>query len=317
MIDLNFLYMLIGFSLASWAVVSNDSIQTLGTFLASNQKIKWYWLFIAVASVMIITLSIGWYINNGDMAFGRLSKIPTPGTFTIWHALAPLVLLLLTRYGLPVSTTFLVLSVFATEVVLTQMVIKSMLGYGIAFISAFIIWYIISKFLDEHIPITDEKQRNFWRISQWLSTLFLWSQWLMHDMANIVVYLPRKLTLIELVSALSVLTLFLGIIFFQRGGKIQNIVLSKTGTRFIRSATIIDIVFALLLWFFKSLNGIPMSTTWVFVGLLAGRELAIHHLHRKDSQKRIIFPMLFQDFLKIMAGLAISVALALIVSYTT
>ena len=313
MITLSTIYMLIGFLFAAWSVTANDSIQTLGTFLSSNSSIKWQWLFLASAGVMIVTLSLGWYINGGDIAFGRLDRIPYIGDFTIWHSLAPVTLLLLTKYGLPVSTTFLVLSVFASEVVLTSMIVKSAFGYAIAFIAAFIIWKVISYFLDEHTSV-NEKNRKFWRIAQWFATMFLWSQWLMHDMANIAVYLPRTLSILDLIGALTVLTIFLGIIFWKRGGKIQDIVLSKTGTRFIRSATIIDVVFALLLWFFKELNDIPMSTTWVFIGLLAGRELAIYYQHKTKKQKGIIFPMLIKDFLKVVAGLTVSVMLALAVA---
>ena len=58
-------------------------------------------------------------------------------------------------------------------------------------------------------------------------------------------------------------------IFWERGGKIQKIVYSKTGTRYTRSATIIDFVYAIILLYFKQYNDIPMSTTWVFVGLYA------------------------------------------------
>ena len=67
----------------------------------------------------------------------------------------------------------------------------------------------------------------------------------------------------------------LGYIFYTHGGKIQSVVLNKQGTRYVRSATIINVVYIGVLYFFKELNNLPMSTTWVFVGLLAGRELAI------------------------------------------
>ena len=32
------MYGIIGFGLAGWSVIGNDSIQTLGTFIASKQK---------------------------------------------------------------------------------------------------------------------------------------------------------------------------------------------------------------------------------------------------------------------------------------
>ena len=36
--DLLFVYTIVGFLLASYSVVANDSVQTLGTFIASNSE---------------------------------------------------------------------------------------------------------------------------------------------------------------------------------------------------------------------------------------------------------------------------------------
>ena len=107
----------------------------------------------------------------------------------------------------------------------------------------------------------------------------------------------------------------LGRLFYTQGGKIQDIVLSKSGTKFVRSATIIDFVYALILWYFKMYNDIPMSTTWVFVGLLCGRELAIYRRFNEGNKIKEIFPMLVKDFLKMLFGLALSIILVLFVVY--
>ena len=41
--DLTLIYTVIGFALAGYSVIANDSIQTLGTFIASKKKwFKWY-----------------------------------------------------------------------------------------------------------------------------------------------------------------------------------------------------------------------------------------------------------------------------------
>ena len=69
----------------------------------------------------------------------------------------------------------------------------------------------------------------------------------------------------------------LAIIFYSKGGAIQKIVKAKTNTTDVRSATIIDFVYGLVLLFFKEFSNVPMSTTWVFLGLLAGREIAIRY----------------------------------------
>ena len=75
--DLTLIYTIIGFSLAGYSVVANDSVQTLGTFIASNQRFKWYWLATAASAVLAFTLIYGWNINDGDITFGRLNKLST------------------------------------------------------------------------------------------------------------------------------------------------------------------------------------------------------------------------------------------------
>lgn len=82
-----------------------------------------------------------------------------------------------------------------------------------------------------------------------------------------------------------------------------------------RSATIIDLVYAFLLIYFKEINDLPMSTTWVFVGLLTGRELAIATAHRKTYHFKYVFPIIGKDFAKMMFGLLISIAIVLAIHY--
>lgn len=309
--DFSSVYMVVGFILAAWSVVANDSIQTLGTFLSSNKDIAWWKLWLAASSVLIITLGGGWYLSGGDLAFGRLTEIPWPeGSFNIWHVIAPASLLVLTRFGIPVSTTFLVLSVFASTAVIEDMILKSMLGYGIAAVTAFGLWFLLSKIINEHNHMATDREKEIWRWLLWLSSGFLFSVWLTHDAANIVVYLPRTLNVYMVVSSLGLIISFLGYIFYTNGGKIQDIVLSKTGTRYVRSATIINFAFASVLFFFKEINEIPMSTTFVFCGILMGRELAIAYQHKTKQQQATVFPMLIKDFLKIMFGMIISICIA-------
>lgn len=315
MIELSIIYAGIGFLLAAYSVIGNDSVQTLGTFIASNSRIfKWYWLWLAASFVLVLTICYGWYANDGDISYGRLDEIPYE-KIQWYHAAAPGILVVLTRYGIPVSTTFLVLSVFASTVVLEQMLVKSIVGYGLAAVASYILWIILSRFINEKFNKVRKEHRTYWRIAQWCATGFLWFSWLSHDMANIAVFLPREITPILLIIVLCVLVFGLAIIFKMEGGRIQKVVTEKTGSRFIRSATIIDLVYALLLYFFKELNNIPMSTTWVFVGLLTGRELAIATANRGTYHFKYVFPIIGKDFLKMIVGLSVSVALVLAVHY--
>ena len=299
---------LVGFLLAAYAVIANDSAQTLGTFIASNKDAAWWKPWLYMASIMVATLGYAWC--TGDIAYNRLDSIPLPETFKWYHGLAPVLLLGLTRFGVPVSTTLLTLSVFSSSFVLEKIIVKSAVGYGLAAIVAYILWTVLSRFLNEREPIKED-HKKFWRVSQWLATGFLWHQWLSHDIANVAVYLPRgnDLSTGMFLGFMFILVAGLAQLFYTKGGKIQEIVSSKSGTRFTRSATIIDFVYAIILWFFKEYNNLPMSTTWVFVGLLCGRELAVYRSFANKDGIKEIFPMLISDFLKMMVGLALSVVL--------
>ena len=136
----------------------------------------------------------------------------------------------------------------------------------------------------------------------------------MHDVANIAVYLPRELSVVQLFLVIIYFTILLFYIFKIHGGKIQKVVLDKTGTRYARSATIINIIYALVLYYFKELNDLPMSTTWVFVGLLCGRELAIASMN-KDYKFKYVFPLIGKDFIKMIFGLSVSVGMVLAIHY--
>ena len=313
--ELTLLYTIVGFGLAGWSVIANDSIQTLGTFIASKSKwFKWYTLAGSASFMMIIVITYGWWAYDGDISFGRLTRIPYQ-EIQWYHAVAPGILLLLTKIGIPVSTTFLVLSAFASTVVLEKMLLKSVVGYGLAAIVAYVCWIGISKFINEKFDeITTGWKISFWRNSVWVSSAYLWAAWLSHDVANIAVYLPRQLDVTLLLIVVTYFTILLFYIFYIQGGAIQKVVLDKTGTRYARSATIINTIYAAVLYYFKELNDLPMSTTWVFVGLLCGRELAISTMN-KEYKFKYVFPLIGKDFIKMVFGLSISVGIVLAIHY--
>ena len=307
------LWMGIGFLFAAYSVIANDSVQTLGTWIASNnERFNWKVMWAAASVVLLWALWYGWYMYGGDISYGRLNRIPFQ-EIQWYHACAPGLLLVLTRVGVPVSTSFLVLSAFASTFVLEKMLVKSMMGYAVAAVAAYAIWIGVTKILDENKPVKEE-HKKYWRIGQWFTTGFLWWTWLSHDMANIAVFLPREIPVDLMIGISIVFVAGLWYMFREGGGKIQNIVLEKHNTRYVRSATIIDGVYWLILFFFKELNDIPMSTTWVFVGLLCGRELAMATVTGKHKFKTV-FPLITRDFIKMMIGLGASVGVVLTIHY--
>lgn len=302
-------FMVLGFALAAYSVVSNDSIQTLGTFLAANARRPWWHLWMFSSSILVAVLWYSWLVNNGDPSYGRLTKFPEPAGGVSWlHMMAPLVLLILTRFGIPVSTTFLVLSVFAPGNI-ESMLLKSVSGYLVAFVAAFIVYILIRKTVRYLMDTSDEEAPGYWYAIQWASTAFLWSQWLIQDLANIFVFLPRELSIGWITFGTLLLVLMQGVIFYQAGGRIQQIVTSKSNVSDVRSASIINFIYGLILLVFKEWSNMPMSTTWVFLGLLAGREIAIA-LQIEGRTVRQAARLVGLDAAKAGMGLLVSVLLA-------
>ena len=268
------------------------------------------WLIWAFTSaVLVITISMGWLVNDGDMSFGRLERIPYPETFTLIHVLPPIILLFLTRYGIPVSTTFLILSIFsASDLNVIGMILsKSLIGYVLAAIVSILIYSVIARPVERYFYYTANKKISKWWIAaKWMSTAFLWSQWLMQDAANLFVYLPRKASFTQLALVIIAFSAFMWIVAYKRGGEVQKIVKMKTNVQDPRSATIIDLIYAFLLLYFIQLNNVPMSTTWVFIGLLAGREIALYHRLRFESPKKM-YKHILKDLSKAAIGLIVSI----------
>jgi hypothetical protein len=412
------IYMVIGFLLAAYSIVGNDSIQTLGTFLYSNSHRKWWILWLYSSSIMVGVILFGYFSYDGDPSYNRLNKVydksvpiveaqaaislakdamgsepeqprvlaelaaleaqltatktvfvedpnglqpelealaialdpilaeleqdsvPNPqkvalknviaelnsvfeqmeergdvSNFINWtHLLPPLALLFLTRFGFPVSTSFLVLVTFQPAV-LSSMLTKSLLGYLVAFIAALVVYFAVMRALESRWRKEGEGTiKPHWVIFQWSSTAFLWSMWLIQDMANIFVYLPRYPELPWLLFAIAWMVGVQAIIYYSKGGKIQRVVTSKTNTHDIRSATIVDLIYGIVLFIFKVQSNVPMSTTWVFLGLLAGRELAFAISASEEKNISKAFKLAWKDVVKAGFGLGVSVAIAFLIN---
>lgn len=307
------IFSFIAFLLAAYSVMANDAVQTLGTFIRSNRRIlNWYQMFFFASGIMIFTIWNSWYFNDGDISYSRLDKIPFHDPTSWLIIVPPLVLVILTRLGIPISTTFIILSSFASSLVFNKMLVKSFLGYGLAAVVSFVAWLIISKYFHEDkYPMSREVKKN-WRIFQFITTAFLWYSWLSHDVANIAVYLPRSMDIFSMIIVTFAFTIFLFFMFYEKGGKIQKVVKNKTGTKNVRAATLIDLVYVLILIYFKQYNNIPMSTTWVFIGLLTGRELSISLMNSGKVGFRAALPVVLMDLGKVLFGLVTGVTMLLL-----
>lgn len=307
--DVNMIWMVLAFLLAGYSIVGNDSIQTLGTFLSSNSHRPWWVLWFYAGSIMTAVLLYGFFVV-GDVSYERLDRFPWPeGGITWIYVIPPLVLLILTRMSVPVSTTFLILSVF-TFANVPAMIEKSALGYVVAGVVGFLVFRFVANRATKYFVRTqNDPIPTYWVVLQWMSTGFLWSQWIIQDIANIFVFFPRDMNITTFLFGLVALLALQGWLFKQAGGPIQRIVRSKTGVTDVRSATIIDFIYGVILFAFKEVSNIPMSTTWVFLGLLAGREIGLS-LYLSKPDMRTAMRTVRIDASKALVGLVISVALA-------
>ena len=304
--------MWVGFLFAAYAAVANDSIQTLGTFIASNQEKKWWVLWLFIGGIFLFTVGYSWFNYGGDVSHGRLMAKGfdvAPTEFHFLQIAAPVILLILTRLRMPVSTTFILLTSFAAApAAIGKVLAKSMSGYILAFFLGFIVFITIAKLAKKYFV---GEAKFGWTIAQWITSGTLWSVWLMQDAANIAVYLPRSMAFSEFLGFAMVVFFGLGLLLYYKGGRIQKIVTEKSVITDVRFATIVDFIYCIILFYFKLYSKVPMSTTWVFIGLLAGREVAMAIRNTGDNSLLTSFRLMMKDFSFAMIGLIISIAIAI------
>jgi hypothetical protein len=219
--------------------------------------------------------------------------------------------LLLTRWGAPVSTSFLVLTAFAPAN-LPSLLCQSLLGYGVALLVGALVYGALAWLLER--PGDDPPgaaPHPGWLPLQWLAGGWLWGQWLIQDLANVYVYLPRQLAAPQMGLSLAALCGAVCLLLASGGGPIQQRLTSKSHVDAPRAATLIATLYALILTGFSAVSRGPLSTTWVFLGLLAGREMALQ-LSLRERSVAAVAGVLGGDIARAALGLAVSVAVALV-----
>lgn len=316
------LAMWLAFLLAGYSAIANDSIQTIGTFISSNGHQKWYWLWLFMGSILVITLTYSFVINDGDVSYQRLNTPGldvAPASFEFLQVAAPIILLILTRLRMPVSTSILLLSAFSTKSSsIGSILMKSFTGYILAFFVAIIVWVLITRWLEKKVK--NKAAGKWWTPFQWITSGTLWAVWIMQDVSNIAVVLPRQLELWEFIIMAGYLFAGLGVLFYLKGDKIQGIVNEKADVTDVRAATIVDIVYTALLFYLKVISTIPISTTWVFLGLLGGREIAINMMKTNPARRvkgiQKALGLVKKDAIYAGIGLLVSIILALSINET-
>lgn len=304
----------IGLTLAMFSTMTNDSVQTLGTFISSNSKTPWWKMWVYISTLFIATLIIAWFINYNRLDFNRLKTIPYQYEVKLITFIPPILLIILTYYKIPVSSTFLILSAFASQKAIGAVLIKTLSGYIVGFILSYILWSLLITMFKKPILVDEsDKKLKKWRFIQWMSTGILWISWLTNNTSNVAVYVPRAFSIYSLVLFIILGITMIGFTFYNKGGPIQEIVTEKNDMANLRSTSLVNLCFAFIILILGKISTVPMATTWVFIGLLAGRELCIARLESDGTltiQERYkkARKFIFKDL--ILAGLGIGVSLS-------
>ena len=214
-----------GFVMASYSAIANDSIQTLGTFIASNQgNSPWWAQWLWIGTIFLGTTIYSYAAYDGDISYERLKSKgydTDPTSFNYLQCAAPVILLIFTRLRVPVSTSFMLLTSFVTKSgSLQKSINKSVIGYGISFLLAAVVYISMSKFVSDYCDRTRGALPSYWKAVQWTTTGILWSVWLQQDMSNLAIFLPRSLNIVEMISVCVIIFFGLGIMLYQGGEKI-------------------------------------------------------------------------------------------------
>ena len=305
------------YAITTVAITSNDFPQVFATYLESSRW-SWWLQWLLFSGVLWLVHAQDWFVHS-TIHFGKLDRIPEVSVFTWVQILTPFWVILATRFKFPLSTSFAVLTTFSfslsqgTEVV-EGMIMKSLNGYWVAYLAACLVWLLViggSRWsLFQRVAqwrlFCWLHYRPFWVLAQTVTTALLWSAWLKHDTANAAVFLPRELSTPVFIVAVGIYTICLGIILYRRGGEMQDAVREHSPIEGPASATLIDLVYFLILMGFSS--GLPMSTTFVFFGLIGGRHMMLTASRSESTKVALLLALKY--FVKALLAMCIALALA-------
>lgn len=306
----------VGMALCMFSTIANDSIQTIGTFLSSNRGVPWWKLWLYISILFVITALCSWFMYAGRLDFGQLKSIPYTQKHTLLHFLAPATLILLTYNKIPCSSTFLLMSIFASQRTIGSMLTKTILGYIMGITTSFLLWEYLVKVYGKNLFLFEENG-NFWRNVQWASSGLLFISWLTSGISNLVIFLPRVFNVYNLVLLLMLGLTMLAFTIYNRGGPIEEIVSHKSGMDNLKITSITNILYAVILLGVIHSSKVPMSTSWVFIGILAGQEMAFialkggKKLTLKEKYKAAS-KSLIRDFVLASLGILMSLIFALV-----
>ena len=168
------------------------------------------------------------------------------------------------------------------------------------------------KLLNGKISNFDNNKLIAWQNIQIISNIGLIIFWIMSNNSNLVVSLPRTFNIPYFLIYILFCAISIFYVVFSRGGKIQSIINAKNGLDNPKTNSIINIAFSLIILMFQYINTTPVATTWSFVGLLSGRELALS-MKSFNGVKKITLIKILRDLSVLIYGLLITLIYVLLI----
>ena len=259
-------HLIVGFLLAAYSVVANDCPDPRHHSPTANAHKAGADAAHLLGDLCVLLL--GWFLNNGDPTWGRLSvpgkEFPWPEPFTRVYVLPPLAVVALTQWGAP-HTSFLVLSSFMPSNIGT--LLSSSTGYGLVGLAAYGLgqlerWVFCRS--------QDGKPSKIWWPAVVFHRLSGACGWCRTGQHLCVQAAPVGLR----PDAHCTLVLCVGLcVPWPLGVAIQACSTQDQHVD-LRSATLIDLLFGLCLLYKAFLSASPQHHLGVF-GLIGGRELAL------------------------------------------
>ena len=269
-----FSWLIVAFT--SYNIIFNNSIQTIGLFIASNGDKKIVPNLLFFGSIFILSILIPWFLTSGEVHYHLLDSIfYKENHINVLFIFLPILLYFFTKKRIPVSATFLVIPLFANKSTIESMINKTSVSYFLSLVISLMVYNFLYTKYKDLISNDKENTSKTWIIAEYVSTGILWFSWLSISLCNFVVFLPREFSLLDIIllSIIGLSTIYY--ILITRGGEIQKIITQKSDVKNIKTAVIFNTLFAFMLLFIQHINNVPITSTWMFLGVLAGREIAI------------------------------------------
>jgi hypothetical protein len=208
-VDWSTVFMLSGFVLAAYSIIANDVIQTLGTFLSSNHSTPWWVLWIFAACILAGGSARGLVLERRETRLTDAHRhsaargLPLVARRPAAAAAGPHPVRLPCQHDIPDSERFL------QREVMTSIVHEVAAGLWRGFrLGPAGLRSADSPGMKQRFLQRENNRPRLWMVLQWISTGFLWSQWLIQDLANIFVYVPRQQKSYEIAGAVLLLSVY-------------------------------------------------------------------------------------------------------------